>query len=114
MNFFEGGGICQVISRLDQASKVVKCTFGVDREEGQIKCLNREESDDIAFQDGTSTTGMTSDFLPSTNSFKGTEIRLIVPGGAIGSAAERLKAYFQRLRLTAHCLNCDISYVALL
>jgi hypothetical protein len=82
--FFEGGGICQITSNGE------RCVLGVDRRLGRVVCVHRSLEHD---EDGP-----------------GTEVRIIVPGGpVVGSAPERIRAYFQRLALTSHLLHCSIT-----
>jgi len=89
-SYFEEGGICQITSRSE------RCVFSVDRNMGHVACVHRESAESAA-----------EDQLDSVS---GTEVRIIVPGGAVaGSAPDQIRTYFQRLALTSHLLNCSIT-----
>ena len=90
---------------------IMRCVFGVDRALGRIVCLRRERYTDggeLCVGDGRSDVESASPLA----GFKGTEVRLVVPGGtAVGLGGLRLVRYFQRLHLSVHLLNCSVEYV---
>jgi hypothetical protein len=118
-NFYGSRGVCQITTRTSGAlaecdGVVRRCTFGVDQAAGQVICVRRQtassaralpgqRAEQAAGQDANGEASWASGFV-------GSEVRIVVPGGdAVGSASGKLKAYFQRLHLSAHLLRCAVT-----
>jgi hypothetical protein len=103
---YESGGVCKITTRyVDEVSLEeleVECTFGVDRGSEKVVCLNRI----VRCCNNSAEDNDSQPHLSST----GTEVKIIVPGGAIvGQAPGRLRSYFEKLNLTDDILDCSVS-----